>query len=55
MIESEVVWYNDMENLGIRVFTIPIEDFGYAFSLIFLNLILLHFFEEKRPLKKEAQ
>ncbi len=55
MIESEVVWYNDTENLGIRVFTIPIEDFGYAFSLIFLNLILLHFFEEKRLLKKEAQ
>lgn len=54
MIESQVVWYDDMENLGIRFFTIPIEDFGYAFSLIFSNLILLHFFEEKRLLKKEA-
>jgi lycopene cyclase domain-containing protein len=54
VIQSQVVWYDDMENLGIRFFTIPIEDFGYAFSLIFSNLMLLHFFEEKRLLKKEA-
>jgi len=39
-IENEVVWYNDRENLGLRVFTIPIEDFGYAFSLILFNLLL---------------
>lgn len=38
--ESPVVWYNDAENLGIRIFTIPIEDFGYAFSMILLNLLL---------------
>lgn len=36
----EVVWYNDSENLGIRIFTIPVEDFGYAFSLILFNLLL---------------
>jgi lycopene cyclase domain-containing protein len=39
-IEEEIVWYNNSENLGIRFFTIPIEDFGYAFSLILLNLML---------------
>lgn len=39
-ISSPVVWYNDAENLGIRIFTIPIEDFGYAFSMILLNLLL---------------
>lgn len=39
-ISDEVVWYNDSENLGIRLFTIPVEDFSYAFSLILLNLLL---------------
>jgi len=39
-IENEVVWYNNEENLGIRILTIPIEDSVYAFSLILLNLLL---------------
>jgi lycopene cyclase domain-containing protein len=39
-IDGEVVWYNNNENLGIRFLTIPIEDFGYAFSMILLNLLL---------------
>ncbi len=36
----EVVWYNHEENLNIRFLTIPVEDFAYAFSLIFYNLLL---------------
>ena len=39
-IDEPIVWYNNDENVGIRFFTIPIEDFGYAFSLILFNLIL---------------
>jgi lycopene cyclase domain-containing protein len=39
-IEGEVVWYNNDENLGIRFFTIPVEDFAYGFSMIFLSLML---------------
>lgn len=37
---SPVVWYDDAENLGIRLVTIPIEDIGYAFTMLFGNLIL---------------
>ena len=40
-IDEEAVWYNNSENMGIRFLTIPIEDFGYAFSLILLNLMLI--------------
>jgi len=40
-IDEAAIWYNNNEQLGIRFFTIPIEDFGYAFSLILLNLMLI--------------
>lgn len=39
-IAEPVVWYDNTENLGIRFLTIPIEDFGYAFSLILFSLLL---------------
>lgn len=45
-IEGEIVWYNDMENLGIRILTIPIEDAVYAFSLLLLNLFLFEYFKK---------
>jgi lycopene cyclase domain-containing protein len=50
-IADEVVWYNNTENMGIRFFTIPAEDFGYAFSLILFNLLLIDFFEKKLKIK----
>jgi len=39
-IEGNIVWYNDLENLGLRIGTIPIEDSVYAFSMILMNLLL---------------
>jgi lycopene cyclase domain-containing protein len=47
-IENEVVWYNDFENLGIRLFTIPIEDTVYAFTLILLNLFVMSCLEPRK-------
>tara|TARA_B110000971_G_C19973094_1_gene483595 strand:+ start:56 stop:736 length:681 start_codon:yes stop_codon:yes gene_type:complete len=46
-IEEPVVWYNNAENLGIRLGTIPIEDIGYAFSMIFGNVLLIERFKKK--------
>lgn len=36
-----IVWYNNTENLGLRVFTIPLDDFSYSFNLLAMNIILL--------------
>lgn len=46
-IENEVVWYNANEILGIRLFTIPIEDTIYALTLLLTNLALVEYFEKK--------
>ena len=45
-IESEAVWYNNSETLGIRLGTVPVEDIGYAFSLILLNLLFISEFQK---------
>ena len=46
-IDGQVVWYNNAENLGIRLFTIPIEDIIYAFSMLLTVLALTESFEKK--------
>ncbi|MDA8572530.1 lycopene cyclase domain-containing protein [Flavobacteriaceae bacterium] len=51
-IENQVVWYNNTENLGIRMGTIPIEDSIYAYSMILMNLFLFEYFSKKN--KKSA-
>jgi len=46
-IDEPVVWYNNDENLGIRLWTVPVEDIGYAFSLIVSSIILIERFKRK--------
>jgi len=42
-----IVIYNEAKMLGVRVFTIPLEDFFFGFSLIGLNLIIWEYFNRK--------
>mgnify|MGYP001224293747 FL=1 len=42
-----IVLYNDNFYLGIRLFTIPIEDFFYGFALLTMNISLWEYFTRK--------
>lgn len=47
LTEAPVVWYDNQENLGIRLLTIPIEDIGYAFAMLFGNLMIFDSLKKK--------
>ena len=47
-IDEPVVWYNNTENLGFRIFTIPIEDFFYAFTMLFSSQLIFNYLRQKR-------
>jgi len=46
-LENPPVWYNPNEILGIRFWTIPVEDFLYSFILLFLNTSLFEYIRKK--------
>ncbi len=46
-IEEQVVWYNNAENLGVRIGTVPVEDAFYAFNMLYMALILIEKFKPK--------
>lgn len=47
-LKEPVVKYNNLENMGIRLLTIPVEDFVYGFELVLLNIFFYKLFESKR-------
>ncbi|CAI8258492.1 MAG: hypothetical protein CNE98_04805 [Bacteroidetes bacterium MED-G17] len=48
-----VVWYNDLENMNIRMGSIPLDDAFYLYDLLLLNIFLLEIFRKfGNPLRK---
>ena len=52
-IDESVVWYNNSHTLGMRVGTIPLEDFFYALLLILMNIAIIEWLEERAYYKKK--
>jgi lycopene cyclase domain-containing protein len=47
-IPEQVVWYNDAENLGIRMGTIPVEDAFYGMGLMMIVVSVMEWLRGRR-------
>lgn len=47
-IDEQVVWYNDAENMGIRMGTIPVDDLFYNMLMLLLVTTLYEFFKKRQ-------
>lgn len=48
-LDAPVVWYSSREIIGMRVLTIPVEDFSYALTLLLLTTGLYKYFRRRNP------
>lgn len=46
-LAEPIVWYDNSQNLGIRVFTIPIEDSIYNLMMLMMTVQLMEWFKKK--------
>lgn len=48
MIQSCIVWYNNTENLGVRLFSIPLDDIAYGSAMLLTVVFIFEKLEEKK-------
>lgn len=44
-----IVWYNNTYNLGVRLFTIPIEDAVYSMGMLLLTITVYEVLKQRSP------
>ena len=50
-LDNPIVWYDNTENIGVRLFTIPAEDVIYAFGLLLSTLIIIDYLEKNKKIE----
>ena len=53
--ENPVVFYDNTENLGIRMGTIPVEDIFYCFALLYSSTLLFEYLKTKKHFKSNSE
>ena len=43
--DEPIVWYNNAENMGIRIITIPVDDVGYNMLMLLVVITVLEMFK----------
>jgi len=51
--EGPVVMYNPEENFGVRIGTVPVDDFAYSFLMLFANISLFEAFGNRFTSKEK--
>lgn len=46
-LDEPIVWYNNSHNLGIRLFTIPVEDTIYSLMMFLMTVQLMEWFRTR--------
>lgn len=42
-VTDQIVWYDNNENLGLRIFSVPMDDISYGMLMLLLNVTIYEF------------
>lgn len=50
-VQNMIVWYNNDHNMGVRVFSVPLDDFFYALLLLGMNVSIYEWLLKRYQLR----